>query len=474
MPSNLTPLQVNAASGLLQNKGLIANTQQYTGQAEYLNSSLIKPLIDAISTGKNANVLSSATISKLENLSDICPALCNNNKNLHPDIVTNPTKSNVYTTLGVSSWRDKLLSNIVQANCRVEGNCNVQITNGSIVLDGNVVAIEGGFMHANCYGNNTNLRANICSFTTVKANYNNMVDIEIPENYTDFDILVCKKPITPVDICPPPANSLPNGNSSNTFTSSYDAFPTLIGDFCQPGDTRWRCRCWATANSYGEFSTQLTDLYLGKGDYTIFVQAYNMAQAYMAQTNQFIDGSIVGNDYLNNTFNGMSDLITGSISSVNSNIKGFAEDLNNLGSTINLDDLNDLGSPLALVRQIINVAGYLPTLSLAFLTVGIPQHTVGSIGSMSANISDEVQKKIYSALRLITGDALGQILKVLKVKTKDLSTAADLLNPKKMFPNSYKTLKTLTPDGYIRIYSGDATNNRLKTLLPAYVLRSTA
>lgn len=233
--------------------------------------------------------------------------------------------------------------------------------------------------------------------------------------------------------------------------------------------------CPALSNSGGSQSSgPPPNFYDYFPDYASFMHAYNTAQAYMAQTNQFIEGSISGQDYLSNTFNGMSDLITGAIYSLNPNIKGFAADLSNLGKLINMDALEDLGSPLETVHQIIRVTGYLPVLSLAFLTVGIEQQTVGTIGSVSASVSDETQKLIYQAMKLISGDALKQILKVLNVKTKNLKTAADLLNPKKLFPNSYTTLKTLTPNGYVNIYSGEGVNTVLATKLPAYVLRSTA
>jgi hypothetical protein len=66
------------------------------------------------------------------------------------------------------------------------------------------------------------------------------------------------------------------------------------------------------------------------------------------------------------------------------------------------------------------------------------------------------------------------VLKVLQVKTENLSSAADLLDPAKIFPNSYSTLKVPTADGYVSVYSGSGVNTVLKNSLPPYILRSTA
>lgn len=424
----LTPLQMNAAAGLLQNEGLCANTQQNNGKDIYLNSSLIAPLISTIEIGSNNGSLAQSTISTLSTLSPACPALSNTDT----ENVSVVSGASVYTTLGITSLvGGKMIANIIPPGTDVKVVCS----------DGNI-----------CIGN-----VDICKYKTPVGNYTNLIDANVQSKYTKFDLLACFK-----------------GTNSAEVESASAYEPFIIADFIEKGSNAWVGNCWVTESSYDKFAEKLLDLYLGKGDYTIFAQAFNLVQGYIRQANQFIGAADIGPTYLANTFDGMSDLITGSISSINPNIKGFSQDLTNLGKAINMDDLESLGSPLALVRQIIKVAGYLPILSLSFLTVGIPQHTVGSIGSFSSNVSDETQRLMYQALRLITGDALSQVLKILQVKTENLSSAADLLDPSKMFPNSYTTLKVPTADGYQNVYSSGAVNTSLKTRLPPYVVRSTA
>jgi len=460
---NLTPLQVNAASGLLKNQGLTANTSYNSGYAIYLSSDLIRPLVETIEYAKaNANaVLAQSTISSLTSLSTECPPLCDGGKILLTD--TSST-SNIYTTLGVVSLRDKLIANIIPANVVAKPGANMSkcfsaVTSISITSSDPNVSVSGTAntiitANANCVAN--------CLIVgdpdTPLADYTNLaVPPPTVIEYTDFDLIAKFK-------------------NNDTQFSSVSSTTMLISDFCVPGDKRWKCNCWATADKQGNFVADLHQLYLGRGDYTIFVQAYNQAQGYIAQSNQFIGGADLGQSYLYNTFNGMSDLITGSISSINPNIKGFAGDLLNLGKLINMNTLEDLGSPLGLVRQIVNVVGYLPVLSIAFLAVGIPQNAIGAIGDPNANVTDATQKLMYKALGQIKESAFEQILRVLQIKTTGFETAADLLNPVFLFPNSYTTMKTQTPDGYQPIYINNqgGVNSALETKLPAYVLRSTA
>jgi len=444
---NLTPLQINASAGLLQNQGLCANVTNTDGKQVYLNSPLIKPLIDTIQIAKDTGALSNATINSLSTLSPECPALSNSGGNVTLNV---GAVTELYSTMGITSLKGKMISNIIRTGTNVSLNCGGNICTGTV---------------------------NSCANITPSGEFINLVDANANTSYTSFDLSSCFKDTV-----------------SKTEGNVY--YPFLMSDFVEyPKDGNvanvpWIGKCWAQDKDYDKFEKKLHNLYLGAGgtqdpdttdksklsyDYTIFVQAYNLIQGYMSQANQFIDSANIGQDYLQNTFNGMSDLITGTVSSINPNIKQFSFDLNNLGKLINLDNLNDLGSPLALVRQIISVTGYLPILSVAFLTVGIQQQVIGAIGSVNASVSDETQKLMYKALSLITGDALEQITRILNVKTKNLETAADLLNPMKMFPNSYKTMKVPTKDGYQPIYiSATGVNSTLSQALPAYTLRSTA
>jgi hypothetical protein len=93
------------------------------------------------------------------------------------------------------------------------------------------------------------------------------------------------------------------------------------------------------------------------------------------------------------------------------------------------------------------------------------------LGSTVA-VTKEQERKIYGAYGIILGQDLKDILVSLNCKTLGLESLADLLNPIKLFPNSYQTLTVPiynTVGGpanskiYYPIYSNDGLNSQLRT-----------
>jgi hypothetical protein len=170
----------------------------------------------------------------------------------------------------------------------------------------------------------------------------------------------------------------------------------------------------------------------------------------------------------------MNSMITGSVSAVNLATTAFGQDLTNLGQLIDTSNLNNLGSPLALVQQIYRVVGVLPALSVAFVLAGISQDVIVNFSDSTISVSDSDQKLMYTAMTQITGDTLAQILTVLNVKTVGIATMADLLNPVKLFPTSFQSLTVPIGPAIVPIYtdSSGAVNPGLATQLPSYVLSS--
>ena len=211
---------------------------------------------------------------------------------------------------------------------------------------------------------------------------------------------------------------------------------------------------------------------LGAGDVSKFCQTLSQAQGHNIQTATFVNSAINGQTYLGSTFTGMDSMITGSVSSVNLATTAFGQDLTNLGQLIDTGNLNNLGSPLALVQQIYRVVGAIPALSIAFVLAGISQDVVVNLSDPTVSVVDSDQKLMYTAMTHITGDTLAQILTVLNVKTVGIATMSDLLNPVKLFPNSFQSLTVpLGPDTYpIYVDANGAVNTSLLRVLPSYVL----
>lgn len=220
--------------------------------------------------------------------------------------------------------------------------------------------------------------------------------------------------------------------------------------------------------------TTTANTYMGNGDLSKFCQALSISQGYADQTNTFVNSAINSQTYLGNTFTTMNNMITGSITAINLNTTAFSSDLINLGQLINLKNLNNLGSPLALVQQIYSITGTIPVVSLAFTAAGVPQSVVLNLTNPAVTVTDSSQALMYHAMTQITGDNLTQILIVLGVTTVGIHTMADLLNPVKLFPNSFQTLTTPTKYGPVAIYinSVGSVNTNLKTQLPPYVMSS--
>lgn len=204
-------------------------------------------------------------------------------------------------------------------------------------------------------------------------------------------------------------------------------------------------------------------------------QAIAISNGYASQTNVFINSAVNGQTYLNNSFTSMSDTITGDITQVTSDTTAFAQDLAALGNAIDLSNLNELGSPATLVRQIYKATGTgLSSVSVALSDAGVPVDTVLNLTNPTFVVTDSIQKLMYEAMQKITGTTLQQCLKLLGVTTPNISNLADLLNPVKMFPNSYKSFTVPTVRGSTPIYVGDSAgvNQTLIDLLPPYVVSS--
>ena len=268
-------------------------------------------------------------------------------------------------------------------------------------------------------------------------------------------------------------NTIANGSAVLSSTV-IDTLETLAANTCS-----------ALSNSvppaYSTLGVQMTDVVTAQANVDIcgnnvskLAQAVNQAQAYTSQTSAFISSAVNSQTYLGNTFTTMNDMITGSVSQVNLATGPFGQDLTNLGRLINLSSLGNLGSPLALIQQIFSVTGTIPAVSLTFIAIGVPQEIVLNLDNPTISVVDSVQRLMYQAMTQITGDSLNQILSVMGVTTEGITTMADLLNPYKLFPNSFQSLTAPTANGPIAIYvnSLGSVNTALANELPFYVLRT--
>jgi hypothetical protein len=224
------------------------------------------------------------------------------------------------------------------------------------------------------------------------------------------------------------------------------------------------------ATMTGTINTQSGNI-LGSGDLGKFEQVFNAASGYQQQANDFIKSTINATDpNVVTGFTSQDNIITGGFSDVTQAFAAFGADVAQLGVLIDLNNLNNLGSPAALLEQIVALGNPTPGLTTALLNAGISQDAIDEIGTTTFTPAEE--KLIYQAMTTVTGNELTQILKLLRVTTAGIVSMADLLNPYKLFPRSYITLTAPTSNGLRGIYvdTAGSVNTQLATTLPASIL----
>ena len=273
------------------------------------------------------------------------------------------------------------------------------------------------------------------------------------------------------------ANSAAANISANTLIS--------MSTFCSATVPALADNTPAAYSSLGtDISTGFTGIitnqgnsYLGSGNVTVFAQVFSSAQGYVGATNNYINTSINSQTYLGSTFTTMNSLITGNLSDVNLAMRAFGADLAALGQLIDLDNLGNFGSPAALLRRLATLTNITPGVSNALIQAGIDQTNINDISDPNVTVNDNIQRLAYQGMLKVTGTELEQVLAVFGVSTPNINNMADLLNPVKIFPNSYPslTVRTYNQDTSTvlrAIYDNNqgAVNSKLLIYLPRYVL----
>lgn len=314
--------------------------------------------------------------------------------------------------------------------------------------------------------------------TTVIANWTAAVNFYKTQSFfteTTFDALLS----IGSTVCPALGNSIPQSPVGN--------YPNLIAEYLTYNTVTDNSTIDPSGFSW--LIEQTGSAYLGDGDYGKFAQGFMAVQGYIALTNDFINSSVNANQYLGPTFTTMDSLITGDISTINTNLDGFATDLTAQGQLVNLNNLELYGTPAGLLQQFANVAkiprGTLPGIASRLYALGLtPTDIVNLVtnnrvslfnpNGLSDNDFDRLQKLAYVAMTDVTGNDLTQVLSILDVTTPNITSMAQLLDPVAMFPNSYATMQTPSPDGPIPIFGpSGSVNSNVGPTVAAYLPTAT-
>ena len=242
---------------------------------------------------------------------------------------------------------------------------------------------------------------------------------------------------------------------------------------------------------FGNLITNNAELYLGDGEIDRFCQAYQIVVGYRGTVNELIQSAVNATTYLGPTFTSMNDLITGQFTGVNLALKCLGRDLAQLGNAIDLANLDDFGTPAAVLQQLSDegqiTSGTLSCVALKLAEYGLTESDIvllctpdASTRTPSTNEFNALQKKAYSAMAAIDADCLGYVLDVLGVVTPNINTMADLLDLKKILPESWISLTVpsaapsaagvtllFNPDGSVNPEVQAALNNSVSIVLPA-------
>jgi len=238
---------------------------------------------------------------------------------------------------------------------------------------------------------------------------------------------------------------------------------------------------------FGNLVANNAALYLGDGQVDRFCQAYQIVVGYRGTTNELIQSAVNATTYLGPTFTTMNDLITGQFTSVNLALKCLGRDLAQLGNAIDLANLDDFGTPAAVLQQLSDegqiTAGTLSCVALKLAEYGLTESDIvllctpdASTRTPSTNEFNALQKKAYQAMAAIDSDCLDYVLDVLGVVTPNINTMADLLDLKKILPESWISLTVpsaagvtlmFNPDGSVNPEVQAALNSSVAIVLPA-------
>ena len=179
---------------------------------------------------------------------------------------------------------------------------------------------------------------------------------------------------------------------------------------------------------------------LNQAGYRDFLQQWQSCYGFISYSNSAILTVDNSKDFLSGTYSNMNDLISADITNVSLATKAFGQDLIALGKAIDLSTIATYGLPSNLLKTLAKYNSLTKNLSLAIITAGIPVDELGSILSNITQPTLDQERKLYAAYYITVGETLDEVLIPLNCKTPGLTSLVDLLNPAKLFPNSYKTL----------------------------------
>lgn len=270
----------------------------------------------------------------------------------------------------------------------------------------------------------------------------------------------------------------------DTYAAAYFPRPDLAGT--QPWRSRdvnkieydeyfkWGFVATVARQAYYEFWSAKNNR--RPNQYPEFIKSFQIFTAYQSTANPKISSLVNSKTFLRGNYSNINDITTADIAGISLSFKIFGNDMIRLGKAVDLANIAYFGLPSKLLLNLQKWNALTASVKLALLFCNLTDTEINNILSPSFQTSPEQEKKIYDSFLLIKGSDLDAIKTILNIQTGGLTSLADLIDPKKMFPNSYKTLTTpvyntdtLSAKNYYFIYNGENTNTAIPTSYSAYL-----
>jgi len=266
------------------------------------------------------------------------------------------------------------------------------------------------------------------------------------------------------------ANSIPALGNTPPTTYDWTGYPNWVYDTSttpQPNYnhtnsvTQWGYTRLFALQGYNEFNYN-SGLSADSGAYKDFLSGFMSSYSFIEYSNESILAVHNSQEFLDGTYSNMNDLITADITGVSIATTVFGQDLIASGKAINLQSIATFGLPSNLLSTLQKNNAITKSVSLALIASNITATELEQILGNISSVTKDQERKIYGAFGIILGQDLKDVLVSLNCKTVGLESLADLLNPQKLFPNSYQTLT-------VPVYNTVGGNANSKIYYPIYV-----
>jgi hypothetical protein len=204
--------------------------------------------------------------------------------------------------------------------------------------------------------------------------------------------------------------------------------------------------------------------------YAEIVKSFQQTHIWKQSKNSSISSLVNSKSFLRGNYSNMNDLTTSDIAGVTLSFKLFGNDMIRLGKSLDMSNIHKFGLPSKFLLNLQSNKAITDSIKLALLYTDLTTIELDKIFGASYTPTVDQEKKIWTALDLIRGNDLNAVKLILNCTTENLTSLVDLMNPKKMFPTSYKTLTIPkydinnpgTSKIYDFIYIEDSVNTRIQ------------